>query len=203
MDVSYAGSRAINDVRTVLVRQRALLLETGWRAERCSTAIYYCSADCQKYDWPQHKSVCKTLKGAKWTTIRIHAVLPGMYYAIINKNDHLVGRPPNKRAFVPQDGSLEVPPNTHGTRPFLLKVQSKPDGTPMIFTDRKRTLKVLYPRSVTDKEEAAKYDELAGVVRMGGGERWKGIKMFCWARRKDDWHIELALDRLPDQNITW
>ncbi|KAG8992101.1 hypothetical protein FRB94_012009 [Tulasnella sp. JGI-2019a] len=176
--------------------------------KRCSScaAIYYCSKECQKSDWPDHKLTCKTLKNAAWTSIRCCIIRPdlpsGTSVASFNNKDFITGRPNSRPTIL--NAASEPPPNNHGTKPFIVKVQVQYNGDdtdPMMVYDCKRTFTFMYPKSGEDRDEAAKYDAVARLVR--SNTAWNGVKMFFWARRTGDWELSLALDKVPDQDVKW
>lgn len=163
-------------------------------------AIFYCSAKCQKYDWSGRKSTCKTLKGAKWSKMRFRFA-PADMSMVTFSHQTVLSRPRLKIAENVRHASDPAPPNIHGTRPFLVKIQY--NGDPELGTliyDRQRSFEVYFPR-YADEDEAAVYDALVQVIVRN--ERWRGVKAFFWARRVGDWELDLALDRLPDQDIKW
>ncbi|KAG8996078.1 hypothetical protein FRB93_000929 [Tulasnella sp. JGI-2019a] len=174
--------------------------------KRCAScvAIYYCSRECQRADWSDHKSTCKTLKDATWISIRFCVVPPdfpsGGAHSVLNFKGHISGRPnqiPKAKTSTPK-----APPNTQGTKPFIVKIQCNgSNATQMMIYDRRRTCDVLYLKSKEDAGEVAKFDAVARVV--GFNTAWNGVKLFCWARRTGEWQFDLALDKLPNQDVKW
>ncbi|KAF7305392.1 hypothetical protein HMN09_00791500 [Mycena chlorophos] len=101
----------------------------------------------------------------------------------------------------------EPPENTHGTSPFIVKVQLNspnargpayqimPDlgveGRTMLIYDQRRTFEVM----VWAARDPVVYESVADVVRRTGE---RGLKTFCWAMRTGDWTLDICVDYLPD-----
>lgn len=72
----------------------------------------------------------------------------------------------------------------------------------MWIYDEPHTFSVLFGRSRMYPEAAALFDKVAAVIKELG-KKELGEKIYCWARRTGEWHIDLALDSLPDQGVDW
>lgn len=106
----------------------------------------------------------------------------------------------------------EPPPNVHGSKPFVIKMQlssTTPSamampwealgnskdmaahGTTLLIYDRQRSFQV----QVIRKGIGESFDDFAELVQQKGP---KGIKLFCWATRKNDWELDICMDALPE-----
>lgn len=95
------------------------------------------------------------------------------------------------------------PPNAHGSRPFLIKIQM-PMGMerpvslalPALVYDQSRDFHVTVDRPQcppTTWDRLLKACAAAGIA-----------KVYVWARRTADYELSIAIDRLPDQRkIPW
>ncbi|KAJ6632517.1 hypothetical protein B0H10DRAFT_1772243 [Mycena sp. CBHHK59/15] len=180
------------------------------KCSRCS-AIRYCDAVCQKEDWESHRPMCNSLRGAKWqglTFILADQYRPGAHSLRISRYDNVQHHDALKRLENAKH-SQGPPPNTHGTMPFIVKVQvnsasahgpayplfsSNPrnDGSDMLIYDQRRTIDIMVLRASSD---AVQFCAVADVVREKGE---RGLKAFCWAIRTGEWTIDICLDQLPE-----
>lgn len=152
--------------------------------------------ECQKVDWKEHKSTCKSLKGATWTpiTFRFLELPNGAVPLLINR------RTPLGRTEGTGPTGKEPPHNTHGMQPFLVKVQCNTGdilaGDILIY-DRRRTFDAIFARA----DGAEVFDQVVQkILREGGIAK---PKLYFWARRTGEWELSLATNRLPDQNVKW
>ncbi|KZT64969.1 hypothetical protein DAEQUDRAFT_565796 [Daedalea quercina L-15889] len=170
--------------------------KTTSRCSQCQS-VAYCGADCQKTDWPHHKRVCRSLHGGAWRTVRFVTVVPGtegMYAAALNKYASEL-----RDAIRPQDPAA-APPNVHGARLFLVKLQVSLGGTPtsIMVYDRQRSVQGYFMRRDSPEVFGEMLQEMQGP-RGGYG----GVKMFRWAKRVSDWELSVCLDREPQTEIKW
>ncbi|KAJ6558178.1 hypothetical protein B0H19DRAFT_1070727 [Mycena capillaripes] len=160
------------------------------KCSRCG-AVRYCDAACQKENWKSHR-----WKNAKWqglTFVSADRPVPNAFSLRINRYDNIQHNDVQKRMEL-----LKVkegpPPNTHGTTPFIVKVQvnsataqgpahtlfhqsPSDDGSSILIYDQRRTFAVALLRPCS---EAASFDAVAEVVKTRGDRR---IKSFFWAIR--------------------
>ncbi|KAH9925054.1 uncharacterized protein BXZ73DRAFT_50322 [Epithele typhae] len=173
------------------------------KASRCGQcqSVSYCSQECQRADWGEHKQTCKSLKGGSWRTVVVRSCLPGtedLYMITFNKYD----RPRMEDA----DGiqklkDMPIPPNVWGNKLFLLKLQVGLGGTSpqdIMMYDRKRSLRVFMVP--LDNPEAFR-DFVTEMLQPSNP--YGGIKMYRWARRTGDWEFSICMDREPTMTVMW
>jgi hypothetical protein len=90
-----------------------------------------------------------------------------------------------------------VPPNVHGSKPFVIKMQNTVSRSPMMMHDRARSFVGGWNRHTTS--EVVAFDKVDEVIKTGA----YGMKVFMWARRVGPWELSVALNKLPDQNLKW
>ncbi|KAF7328860.1 MYND-type domain-containing protein [Mycena venus] len=184
------------------------------KCSRCG-AVRYCDAVCQKEDWKSHRPLCNGWKDAKWQTLTFvlaDDARPERYVFRWNKYDNVQHNDIQKlmdRIKDKKEGDQGPPPNTHGTTPFIIKLQvssskamgpahtlfaadPKNDGADFLIYDQRRTIEVAVVRASSD---TAAFDSVTEVVQ-AKGER--GLKAFFWAIRTGEWTMDVCLDRLPE-----
>ncbi|KAJ7605244.1 hypothetical protein DFH06DRAFT_1020348 [Mycena polygramma] len=188
------------------------------KCSRCG-AIRYCGAVCQKDDWKSHRPLCDGWQNAKWQGLTfvlayrpIHnsTTLRWNKYDIVQHNDVEM----RLKSIKDHDsmGPPPVPPNTHGTTPFIVKVQinssqaqgpahtflqfnSDKDSTEMLIYDQRRTIEVTV---LLASSETASFNAVAEVVRKRGE---RGLKAFFWVIRTGEWTIDVCLDQAPEWQL--
>ncbi|KAJ7471965.1 hypothetical protein FB451DRAFT_1090161, partial [Mycena latifolia] len=180
------------------------------KCSRCG-AVRYCDAVCQKEDWKSHRPLCASWQGAKWqglTFVLADHPMPGALSMRISKYDNVQHNDAQKRMELSVQNQ-GPPTNTHGTTPFIVKVQvnsstalgpahplfnKKPsnDGADILIYDQRRTLEVMVMRASSDP---AHFNAVVDVVKAKGD---RGLKTFCWAIRTGEWTIDICLDRQPE-----
>ncbi|TFK80178.1 hypothetical protein K466DRAFT_592002 [Polyporus arcularius HHB13444] len=178
------------------------------RCAQCQT-VWYCGAECQRADWPDHKQSCKSLKGGRWVPITFQEQLPlpsipgvdpkqTKYMSNINKfSSDFSGRSTATRKFEAAD---PPPPNVWGDRVFMIKLQvALSYGEPghMMLYDRKRSFQGFMLR----KDNPAFAELYAEMLGPRGG--FGGMKMYRWAKRTGDWELSVCLDRQPQTDTKW
>nr|GAT49814.1 predicted protein [Mycena chlorophos] len=177
--------------------------------------------DHAKYNTNNGCIVCgepAKLKCAKWKSLNFAGGRPSMLSAdsgkyqssmTLNKFD-IVQHHEKKRIYTINTEELdenEPPENTHGTSPFIVKVQlnspnargpayqimpdSGVEGRTMLIYDQRRTFEVM----VWAARDPVLFESVADVVRRTGE---RGLKTFCWAMRTGDWTLDICVDYLPD-----
>ncbi|KAJ7747644.1 hypothetical protein DFH07DRAFT_575751 [Mycena maculata] len=179
------------------------------KCSRCG-AVRYCDAACQKEDWKSHRPLCTSWQGATWqglTFILADQYMPGAYSLRVSRYDTVQHGDIQKRVDLSKTNQ-GPPPNTHGTTPFIVKIQinsstaqgpaypvigQRPggDGSDFLIYDQRRTIDVMVLRTA----DAAQFDAVAEVVRTKGE---RGLKVFCWAIRTGEWTMDICLDRVCD-----
>ncbi|KAK6974616.1 MYND-type domain-containing protein [Favolaschia claudopus] len=182
------------------------------KCSRCG-AVRYCDAVCQKDDWKAHRPLCDSWQGAKWQSLKFVSSMrpaPNTLAFRFSKYDNAQHKDAQKRLDRMTENAEDdgPPPNTHGTTPFIVKVQlnssmakgpahtlfrSDPshDEMEMLIYDQRRTFEVTVHRK--DLEEAA-FAAVQQVLKKGD----RGLKMFLWATRTAEWTIDVCLDKLPE-----
>ncbi|KAJ7302330.1 hypothetical protein DFH08DRAFT_1089806 [Mycena albidolilacea] len=181
------------------------------KCSRCG-AVRYCDEACQKEDWKSHRALCNSWQGAKWQSLTFVAYPNGMFAFRYNKYDNVQHEDTHKRWKEIEENLDDGPPsNTHGTTPFIVKLQvsssmaqspghtrvpekSLHDGTSFLIYDQRRTIDVTVLREFSD---AASFDGVKEVMR-GKGPGGRGLKAFFWAIRTGEWTLDVCLDRFPE-----
>ncbi|OSX56732.1 hypothetical protein POSPLADRAFT_1158823 [Postia placenta MAD-698-R-SB12] len=172
-------------------------------ASRCSQcqSVSYCGPECQHADWPNHKHTCRSLKGGSWRTIPFTRVMPGhegSYSAYLNRF-HSATNFGSVRD--PANDSIP-PPNIHGDKVFLVKLQlGVSSGMPnMMIYDRQQSFNdsVFFVKDVNPQLFEEVQAEMSGP-RSG----YRGLKMYRFAKRLSDWELSICLDRKPQGEIKW
>ncbi|KAJ7640399.1 hypothetical protein DFH06DRAFT_1215894 [Mycena polygramma] len=192
------------------------------KCSRCG-AVRYCDAGnavCQKDDWKSHRPLCNKWQNAKWqglTFVSAHHPIPNAYALRLNRYDNVQHFDAQKRlddAVKEHDNEEppQAPVNTHGTTPFIVKVQlnssqakgpahtlfpsdADHDGSGMLIYDQRRTLEGTVLRGYP---ETTSFEAVAEVVKKRGD---RGIKAFFWAVRTGEWTIDVCLDQAPEWQL--
>lgn len=153
--------------------------------------------ECQKEDWKNHKRTCSPLKGGNWRTIRLSSCLPGMEGMFMSDLSRR-GSTRNPLGPTTQIDSSAPPPNIHGSRVFLIKLQYAPSH--LYIYDRKRSMKCYF---VKNNENRETFDEFIVEMQHSPRVTHGGLKMYRWAKRVGDWDLSVCLDKLPTETIRW
>lgn len=117
----------------------------------------------------------------------------------LNRNDIISKDPSNKIVDI---SPTDAPPNVHGDRLFLIKLQIEYSGlapsSNMMIYDRQRSFSVFFG---VDGHEAVFRQVREEMQGPRGG--FRGLKMYRWAKRIGDWQLSVCLDRPPQQEIKW
>lgn len=160
---------------------------------------------CQKADWKEHKSLCNSLKGGVWVpvTVSVDGEDARRAAARGEKLDpelsyHNLRSPMNEAGIrIAAVSAAGPPPNIHGEKPFLIKIQlpTHLHGNAMLIYDRQRSIQVHLFRS--DDPDAYRKAEEA----MPTG--YKGLKIYRWAKRVGDLKLSVCFDRAPPKDPQW
>lgn len=108
----------------------------------------------------------------------------------------------NKNLFPPEGVPIDtgaMPPNTHASRPFIVKMQADLHSrTHLMIYDSTKGFQIEIEE---DEVDPALWRRILGAFAEVGGDR--GAKIFMYVRRKEDWELSIAIDRIPEQNNTW
>ncbi|KAL4244338.1 MYND-type zinc finger protein samB [Abortiporus biennis] len=187
--------------------------KTTSRCSQCQS-VSYCSPDCQKADWTAHKAMCRSFKGATWRTIKLsHRPLKSDAPVISSVNfaafPNLKGRPdPDELKDVIRNYKKDSPPppNIHGEKIFLVKIQRSTDvvnpldAQNMYIYDRQRSCEFYFLR---DNDNEGTFMEILNVMLGPKGGPYDGLKMYRWAKRTGDLELSICLDREPKETIKW
>ncbi|KAF8147737.1 hypothetical protein K438DRAFT_1625856 [Mycena galopus ATCC 62051] len=170
------------------------------KCSRCGT-VRYCNAVCQKEDWKAHRPLCNSWQGAKWQSLTFVSAdhpRPNTTALRYNKYDSFQNGGAQQRLARMTQENFEnpaPPSNTHGTSPFIIKLQVNSsraqDGTEMLIYDQRRTIEVTVLRT----SEETSFDTIKEVV-YEKGER--GLKAFFWAVRTGEWTMDVRMDQFPE-----
>jgi hypothetical protein len=153
-------------------------------------------AEHSKQNWHSHKPVCKKLSKAEWTTLPFNVSNPNHPVSVVmsQKSPIQLSSPT-----VIRDDTKTCPPNAHGSEPFIIKLQIDVQGrSHILIYDQKRTIEFQLFRSNYPPDIWMALDQTLMAHGLLGG-----VKLFIWARRKSNWELSLALDRLPESTIPW
>ncbi|KAF9022607.1 hypothetical protein BDZ89DRAFT_199724 [Hymenopellis radicata] len=194
--------------------------KTTSRCTQC-LMVSYCGKVCQREHWPKHKALCKAMKAGTWIPVKFqkYIVIDGkrMDSGIANTAGPL---DMDKVVYNDQEDS-SPPPNTHGDRPFLVKIQKlKYAPADAIFNPSSRTDDLhfmtdkagnpniphpdgllVYDRSrpfyafVMQAEDAKAY----GVLSKEIAARNHRDKIYRWAKRSGDFEFSICWDRAPGE----
>ena len=159
--------------------------------------------DCQKSHWKEHKPLCNSLKGGTWTRVKVTPESPEMRKFPGKKfSMAYINHSSTEPIQMHYDGTITTPPNIHGDRPFMVKIQ-KPygfdsEGDPaMLIYDRQRTIH-LY---IWKEENGAAWELGERAIRdLPVGKR---MKIYRWAKRIGELEMSICFDRLPVQDPQW
>ncbi|KAI0356850.1 hypothetical protein OH77DRAFT_1477050 [Trametes cingulata] len=176
-----------------------------FRCKQCQT-VQYCSAECQRADWPTHKDPCRSLnlQSGKWCTVKFRVTLPGLeglrYSSTINQYTNLTRMMDDHQTTTLQDTERPYP-NAHGDNPFVVKLQVGLGGRPthMMVYDRQRSFNSVY---VTIGDNPREFAELVAEME-GPRGGFGGLKMYRWAKRTGDWELSICVDRPPQGDVRW
>ncbi|KAL6304709.1 hypothetical protein BKA93DRAFT_732547 [Sparassis latifolia] len=166
---------------------------------RCSQclSVLYCGQACQRAHWAEHKPTCRSLRGGTWRTVRFVNSMPGFegHYSYIfnrfNFNNKYTGLRTNHERY--------PPPNAHGAKAFLVKLQiGLANRDAYMIYDRQRTLESFFRQ---DRDLVL----FAEIRREMDGPRGghAGFKMYRWAKRVSDWELSICLDKEPQADVKW
>ncbi|KIY73335.1 hypothetical protein CYLTODRAFT_485498 [Cylindrobasidium torrendii FP15055 ss-10] len=189
-------------------------------ANRCAQchSTSYCSRECQKAHWKEHKAMCKSLKGGKWLPLRITTrfEVDGQQLHVATFSTHSpIPMGTNATALPENDG---VPPDVHGPdQPFIVKLQKPltpteyPSNTPsmlkgdnslfntafapIMIYDRQRSFKVY----ATAPENPGNHGQFINEIRSSASR----MKVYRWAKRVGPHELSVCLDREPSPLPTW
>lgn len=159
------------------------------------------TAGCQHADWPNHKRVCRPLAGGTWRTLRFANIVPGlehMHMAMVNRFGF--NGSPTSAIQSPEDYTV-APPNVHGSKTFLTKIQIGVAGNTgnMMIYDRQRTFKTVFFVKQTDPKL---FEDMKNEMQGPRGGH-HGVKMYRFAKRVSDWELSICMDKEPQTQIKW
>ncbi|VDB84549.1 unnamed protein product [Peniophora sp. CBMAI 1063] len=167
---------------------------------RCSACLSerYCSPDCQKEHWKDHKAVCQSVRDGRWMTFHLCDTETWngeeYYPQSIDMNTTLL----NHKRRLDRVLRGEPPKNVHGDKVFLIHVDGGLNGSRVKVHDRTRSIQ----SSLLEQDDGANFRELLPrptndlyVV--------DSSRTYRWARRTGDWELSICLDRKPTENTMW
>ncbi|KZP18786.1 hypothetical protein FIBSPDRAFT_933202 [Athelia psychrophila] len=167
---------------------------------RCAgcQAVQYCSKECQKQDWKWHKSSCRSLKDGHWRHFKfVLSPVPGKYLTNISLRDTLASiKSASDRVVAPGDNT--PPPDIHGDKLFMVKVQELVNsGPPNVYIyDRQRSFQVY----MLESGEPEAFGEAMKAMK---APHPMAVKMYRWAKRVGDFELSVCFDRQPETIPLW
>mmetsp|Transcript_36632 Transcript_36632/g.81528 ORF Transcript_36632/g.81528 Transcript_36632/m.81528 type:complete len:499 (-) Transcript_36632:621-2117(-) len=198
-----------------------LCLVCGQRTSKCCSGCglaKYCSVECQRSHWKEHKPNCTAKAGkASASTAQKQdsatgssttpATIPDGESIIVDlsagQQQGVVMSLLNfKSAMGPQqvsrggDMSASIL-STHGTKPFIVKVQAPRTGDRMdlMMYDQKHSFTAFV--STSQREEHA---TILRLIRQHGVE---GMKAYLWAAHEGPNKLRIRTSVMPSQSVTW
>ncbi|KAI1792751.1 hypothetical protein LXA43DRAFT_1004925 [Ganoderma leucocontextum] len=178
----------------------------GYRCKDCQS-VSYCSPECQRTDWSDHKAACRSLKDATWRTVCLSAASPGMEnttLTLLNRHTSMSlpgarGSSPMTKQFVLSDRLVHA--DAYGGGLFLAKMQlqtAAPRGRGHILIYDRRMTFVAFLREDKDREAFREF-----VEELKGPRGYMGVRMHRWVKRTGDWELSVCLDREPATDVKW
>ncbi|KAJ8076759.1 hypothetical protein AAF712_000381 [Marasmius tenuissimus] len=175
--------------------------------KKCSAclSVDYCSPECQRGHWQEHKPACKSLKGGRWRTVEV--VTQGEYMASIlgkDANGMVASSFSFQDTFQSMRGAKSTPvsemspaSNIHGNNPFLVKIQKAMGGDAgaMLMYDRQKSFQFNLVRA---KDTAAHTEALKQMSTSA-----TGLKIYRWAKQTGDRQLSVCFDRPPPSDPLW
>ncbi|KAF5361844.1 hypothetical protein D9756_002074 [Leucocoprinus leucothites] len=168
--------------------------ETHHTCKACLSARY-CGRDCQREDWRNHRSLCRTISTGKWYNITLEpnpfsALMSRMYKTSITRyyDDSDENQSPGAEVLD------EAPPNYHGDAYYLVKLQVPlgADANQVLVYDQFKTFELHLSEA---KNPEAFIAALFAVAREQ--------KMYRWVHREGEWEWKICFDRIPERLPTW
>ena len=155
--------------------------------------------ECQKADWPTHKQSCRSLKSGAWLTLPFITTPPELAGRVAVNANRLSTE--ERRVQMPASGNSAPPPNIHGEKVFMVKIQISINpfamGSLLVY-DRQRSFTVW----VMESADWELFDVVRQEIQDPRG-RYSGMKMYRWAKRVGDFELSVCLDREPKEDIKW
>ncbi|KAI0767664.1 hypothetical protein C8Q74DRAFT_970140 [Fomes fomentarius] len=176
------------------------------RCARCQS-ISYGGTGCQKIDWREHKIKWRSLADGRWVTVSFRMKFPGdENRPYMTLSQRMTNSPQDVQAFinnsmnmlrpVDQDIVHIPPPNVHGERTFLIKIQTpmNPRNPGFMIYDRHKSFGSVF---FCQQDNPELYREFLVETR-GPRGGYGGHKMYRWARRTGDFELSVCLDKAPE-----
>lgn len=148
--------------------------------------------ECQKKDWENHKTVCRSLKGGTWHTISVKEPpntppFRRLIYRLGSLRDA-------STAGIDISSTRKPLENIQNGKIFLAKFQVpfSPQPIDMMIYDRQRSFQAHWYRST----DVNLFDSARNVM----GSK---MKMYRWIRHINEDEFEICLDRGPTQDPLW
>jgi hypothetical protein len=143
--------------------------------------------------------VCKRISKAHWTILPFTTSPPsGLFQSSISLNHNSPVQLHSPMDTI-RHSTGTPPPNAHGSQPFIIKLQvDVASRSTLLVYDQMRSLQFQVFRHDCPPALWEALDQTLMAHGLLGG-----LKLFVWARRKSNWELSLALDRLPELTFPW